>query len=276
MKDELCVSMLQIDVTDDLETNLNTAACYARKAKDCGADLAVLPEMFCCPYENEAFVKYRQKRKGQIWSRLAEIAAGNSLYLVGGSFPEEDEEGRIFNSSFTFAPDGKEIGHHRKVHLFDINVPGGQQFMESSTFTAGNQITVVETEFGRIGIAICFDVRFPELFRAMTLEEARVIIVPAAFNDTTGPAHWEVNFRGRAIDNQVFVFGCAPARNPNGPYFSYGNSIAVGPWGDIRGRLDDKPGILTQRVNLNEIEDIRARLPLLRSLRRDIYFVGRK
>lgn len=276
MMNVLHISLLQMDVTDNLEENLDRAGCYVQQAKEAGADLAVLPEMFCCPYENNAFVKYRQKRGGQIWRRLSEMAAGNGLYLIGGSFPEEDEKGRIFNSSFIFAPDGQEIGNHRKLHLFDINVPGGQQFMESKTFTAGDSITVLDTAFGKIGVAICFDIRFPELSRAMTLEGARAIIVPAAFNDTTGPAHWEVNFRSRAIDNQIFIFGCAPARNPDGPYFSYGNSIAVGPWGDVRGRLASESGILTIQVDLNEIETVRERLPLLSSLRRDLYFVGKK
>lgn len=275
MKNKLCISLLQMDVTNDLEDNLDRAERYVRQAKANGADLAVLPEMFCCPYENDSFVAHRQKREGQIWRRLSAMAAANHLYLVGGSFPEEDETGKIYNSSFFFAPDGGEIGHHRKLHLFDIHVPGGQQFMESKTFTAGNQITVVDTAFGKIGIAICFDIRFPELSRAMTLEGARAIIVPAAFNDTTGPAHWEVHFRSRAIDNQIFVFGCAPARNPDGPYFSYGNSIAVGPWGDIMGRLGSQAGILTCRVDLSETETVRARLPLLSSLRPDLYRMGK-
>lgn len=276
MKNELCVSLLQMNVTDHLKENLDQAASYVQKAKDMGADLAVLPEMFCCPYENAAFVKYSQKKGEEIWQRLSEIAAENSLYLVGGSFPEKDEEGRIYNSSFIFAPDGTEIGNHRKVHLFDINVPGGQQFMESKTFTAGSKITVVDTEFGKLGIAICFDIRFPELSRAMALEGARAIIVPAAFNDTTGPAHWEIHFRSRAVDNQIFVLGCAPARNPEGPYFSYGNSIIVDPWGNIMGRLDKQPGMLTRRINLCEIETIRERLPLLSSLRKDLYVVGKR
>lgn len=144
---------------------------------------------------------------------------------MGGSFPEKDEEGRIYNSSFIFAPDGTEIGNHRKVHLFDINVPGGQQFMESKTFTAGSKITVVDTEFGKLGIAICFDIRFPELSRAMALEGARAIIVPAAFNDTTGPAHWEIHFRSRAVDNQILYLVVHRHAIRRAPIFHMGTQL---------------------------------------------------
>ena len=130
---------------------------------------------------------------------------------------------------------GHQIGKHRKMHLFDIDVKGGQYFKESDTLTPGDQVTVFDTEFGKMGLCICYDFRFPELARLMVDEGAQVIIVPAAFNMTTGPLHWELMFRQRAVDNQVYTIGAAPARDLNAGYHSWGHSIAVSPWGEYPG-----------------------------------------
>lgn len=149
--------------------------------------------------------------------------------------PEEDGE-KIYNTSFVFDRSGNQIVRHRKMHLFDIRVDGGQSFCESDTFSAGEDITVFDTEFGKMGLIICFDIRFPELTRLEAFKGAQAVFVPAAFNMTTGPAHWELSFRARALDNQVFMVGCAPARDENAFYVSYANSIVTGPWGDVLAR----------------------------------------
>lgn len=135
-------------------------------------------------------------------------------------------------------------------------------------------MTVVDTAFGKVGVCLCFDIRFPELSRIMALQGAEAIIIPAAFNMTTGPAHWELHFRGRAVDNQLFMAGCAPARDVNGPYVSYGNSIVTDPWGRILGRLDEKPGILVQEIDLDAIKAVREQLPLIKNRRKDLYHIG--
>ncbi|MDO4487507.1 MAG: carbon-nitrogen hydrolase family protein [Eubacteriales bacterium] len=211
--------------------------------------------------------------KGYLWSQLSKAARENEVVLVGGSIPEEEGD-KIYNTSFIFSKDGEQIGRHRKVHLFDIDVKGGQRFFESDTFTAGDSLTVIDTEYGRIGVQICFDIRFIEWSRLMSLEGAEMIIVPAAFNMTTGPAHWEISFRARALDNQLFMIGCAPARDVNGSYVSYGNSIITSPWGDIIARLDEKEGILIQEIETEKVKSIREQLPIMKNRRMDIYNIG--
>lgn len=268
---QVCVALVQMDVDQEVNVNLQRARQGVRSAAEQGADFVVLPEMFCCPYTSESFVKNQQPQGGSIWQALCRMAADNHVYLIGGSIPETGAEGRIYNTCFAFAPDGVQIARHRKIHLFDIDVPGGQRFMESDTFTAGEDVTVVNTAFGKIGIEICFDIRFQELTRLMALEGAQMVFVPAAFNMTTGPAHWELHFRGRALDNQLFMFGCAPARDENGPYVSYGNSIAVSPWGKVLQRLDEHSGILLQQIDTDEVEAVRGQIPIMRNRRTDLY-----
>jgi predicted amidohydrolase len=157
------------------------------------------------------------------------------------------------------------------MHLFDIDVSGGQRFRESDTLSPGGQITVVETTFGKIGVAICYDLRFPELARLMALQGATILAYPGAFNMTTGPAHWEILFRTRALDNQVYVLGCAPARNETAGYISYGHSIAVSPWGKTVAQLDAREDCLLTELDLDEVERVRRELPLLQHRRTDVY-----
>ncbi len=264
------LSVIQMRVGHDKEENLRHAAVLVAQAAREGADMAVLPEMFVCPYENQAFLSNGEPAGGRIWKALSEMAERNGLYLVGGSFPEQ-ADGRLYNSSFVFDSQGRQIARHRKVHLFDIDVEGGQYFRESDTFTAGNDITVFDTPFGRMGLCICFDLRFPELARIMALEGAKVLLIPAAFNMTTGPLHWELLFRSRAIDDQVFTVGCAPARDENGPYVSYGNSLIADPWGKILVRAGAEEEVLMTELDLTETERVRMQLPLISARRTDLY-----
>ena len=265
------IALIQMQVCRDVETNLNTAEQMIRTAAK-QADIVVLPEMFCCLYTNSAFRAAKEPKGGRIWSALQKAAAENHIWLIGGSMPEE-EDGRIYNTCFIFDREGRQIARHRKVHLFDIAIEGGQHFRESDTFTPGNSYTVFDTEFGKMGVEICFDIRFQELARITALAGAQVIFIPAAFNMTTGPAHWELHFRGRAVDNQVYMCGCAPARDENGPYVSYANSIIVSPWGEVTGRLDESAGILYQELDLAMVDRIRAQLPIMQNRRTDLYEV---
>ena len=264
------VALLQMPVTADKAENLTVARDYVRRAADGGAQLAVLPEMFCCLYTNEAFRANAEPAGGPVHRAMAGLAQETGLWLVAGSMPEADGE-RIYNTSFVFDPAGRQAAFHRKMHLFDIDVKGGQRFMESETFTAGDSVTVFDTPFGKLGLCICFDLRFPELARCMALAGARAIVTPAAFNMTTGPAHWELLFRQRAVDNQLFTLGVAPARDEQGPYISYGNTILCSPWGEVLARAGSAPALLLADVDLDQNESIRAQLPLLSARRTDVY-----
>lgn len=269
------ISIIQMNVKAQKEENLAHARELVHRGAQAGADILILPEMFACPYENSAFLENAEESGGQIWQSLSSMAAEEGVYLIGGTFPEQEGE-RLYNTCFVFDRKGRQIARHRKTHLFDVDVEGGQRFKESDTFTPGNDITVFDTEFGKMGLCVCFDMRFPELSRIMAQEGAKVVFVPAAFNMTTGPLHWEVMFRSRAVDNQLFTVGCAPARDEKGSYVSYGNSIAVDPWGKVLARADAMEEVLVAELELEETERTRAQLPLLSARRVDLYRVERK
>ena len=184
--------------------------------------------------------------------------------------PEQEGE-RVYNTCFVFSPEGEQIAKHRKVHLFDIDIPGGQRFMESDTFTPGEHFTVFDSPWGKIGVAICFDIRFVEQFRAMALMGAKLVLVPGAFNLTTGPAHWERSFRMRAVDNQVFTAGCAPAQDMTASYHSWGHSMVCDPWGRVLCSLEEEPGLLVQELDLAQTDAIRGQIPILKNRRTDLY-----
>lgn len=269
--DKLKIGLIQMAVVDGKEKNLAKAEEMIKKAVQKGAQVVVLPEMFNCPYSNKSFPLYAEKAGSLSWQKMSQIARENKIFLVGGSIPEIDEEDRIYNTSFVFNPQGDQIARHRKIHLFDIDVKGGQYFKESDTLTAGNKVTVFDTPYGRFGLMICYDLRFPELSRALVQRGAKFIVVPAAFNMTTGPAHWELLFRTRALDNQVYTMGAAPARDISGSYVSYGNSLIVDPWGRVLKRLAGEEGLLVEELDLAGIEKVREELPLLKHIRNDVY-----
>lgn len=267
-------ALLQTNVYDNKERNIENAIKLVEKVSKEGADIAVLPEMFCCPYDNSYFRKFSEEAGGPVYRAMSDAAKEASIYLVAGTIPEL-EDGKVYNTAYVFNKNGEQIARHRKMHLFDIDVKGGQYFKESDTFTPGRDVTVFETEFCKMGLAICYDIRFPELSRLMAAEGAEVIIYPAAFNMTTGPAHWELSFRARALDNQVYTIGVAPARDMKAPYHSYGNSIVASPWGNVLNRLDENSGYIIQEIDLDYVKKVREELPLLKHVRRDIYTLSK-
>lgn len=270
------IALCQMNVIDGKEKNLKKAELMINKAVDKNSDFIVLPEMFNCPYSNDKFIEYCENEKtSKTLFKISELSSKNNVYILAGSIPEK-EKGKLYNTSYLFDRNGKIIAKHRKMHLFDIDVKGKISFRESDVLTAGNNITVVDTEFGKIGIGICYDIRFPELARLMTLKGASILFYPGAFNMTTGPAHWELLFRSRALDNQVYCIGVAPALNMNASYHSFGHSIITNPWGEIIAEASEKEELIISEINLNEIKKIREELPLLKNKREDIYEIIEK
>lgn len=267
-------ALIQLANTDDKEYNLRHAAELVAGAAGDGADIVCLPEMFCCEYRNRSFIENQEPAGGPAWQMLSRAARENRVWLIGGTIPESDG-GRIYNTAFVFDPEGRQIARCRKSHLFDIDVEGGQRFKESDTFTAGDEICVFDTEFGRFGLCVCFDMRFPELARIMSIDGAWAVFCPASFNMTTGPAHWEVMFRSRAVESQVYTLGCAPARDEAGSYVSYANSIAVSPWGDVIARAGAEETVLMVELDRGYVDSIRRQLPLMSARRTDIYRLER-
>ncbi|MCI8524756.1 MAG: carbon-nitrogen hydrolase family protein [Oscillospiraceae bacterium] len=274
--DRMRLMQLQMRVPDDVEAALRAVESGCRRAAEAGADLLALPEMFCCPYEATRFPAYAQEAGGPVWRRCAELARTYGIYLSAGSVPERGADGAVYNTAYVFDRRGRQIARHRKAHLFDIAVAGGQVFRESDTLRAGDAVTVFGTEFGPVGLCVCYDLRFPELVRLMALRGARLILAPAAFNLTTGPAHWSLTFRAQAVFHQVFTAGTAPARDMTASYHSWGHTIAVDPWGNVLGELDEKEGYQLLELDLSETERVRAQLPLLRHRRTDLYTLEEK
>ena len=264
------LALCQLKGSYDKEESRQTVRRYVTEAASNGADVIALPEMWDCPYSNDYFREYAETADGETVKFMSDLAAELGVYLIGGSISEIDDD-KVYNTAFCFDREGRMIGRHRKTHLFDIDVEGGIRFMESDTLTAGDSATVIDTEFGKIGVAICYDVRFPELFRRMTLDGARMVILPAAFNMTTGPAHWDITMRARALDNQIFFAANSPARDEEGIYVAYGNSCIVSPWVDFIAHADEKECILYADIDFDYEDSIRNQLPLLKHRRPELY-----
>ena len=269
------LALCQMSVIDDKISNINKAKSMICESAD-KSDFIILPEMFNCPYSNDKFIEYGESENDSYTLKeISKLACEHEVYILAGSIPEMEND-KLYNTSCLFDKTGSIIAKHRKMHLFDIDVKGKITFKESDVLTPGNEFTVADTEFGKIGIGICYDVRFVELARIMTENGALMLIYPGAFNQTTGPAHWELLFRSRALDNQVFCVGVAPALNKDASYHSYGHSIVANPWGEVITQANEKEEIIYCEVDLDEIKKVRDELPILKNKREDLYEVIQK
>ncbi|WP_304509711.1 carbon-nitrogen hydrolase family protein [Anaerotignum sp.] len=264
------LALIQMQVKNTPEENLLKAKELLKKAVQEKIDLAVFPEMFACPYDNSCFPRFAMDKDDTFLAEIGNLALEYGIYIVAGSVPEKFKK-NIYNTSFVFDPKGHRIASHRKMHLFDINVEGGQRFMESDVLTPGDDFTTFDTPWGKLGLIICYDIRFPELARLLALQGAKGIIVPAAFNMTTGPAHWELTFRARALDNQLYMAGVAPARDTTASYVAWGHTISTDPWGKVLIELEEKEEIAFVEWDLEYLEKVRRELPLLKHRRTDLY-----
>ena len=269
---------LQIDFVCQLRTELDRAetmdkaARMVREAAEGGAQIVVLPEMFNTPYAPEYFREALKLGHEDSVQAMSAWARENRVLLVGGSVPEI-EEGRMYNTCFIFDAEGRQIARHRKVHLFEIDVPG-MRFSEKKNFCEGREVTTFDTPYGTMGAAVCFDVRFPELFRAMAVRGAKVIFLPAQFNMTTGPAHWADTLKIRAVDNEVFFIGASAARYEGFDYECWGHSAVYDPYGAVLAEADETEQILSAKLDLKRVDEVRAQLPTFLRLRRDVYTVA--
>jgi predicted amidohydrolase len=275
MKDHFKVALCQMRVVEDKNENIAHALEIISQAAP-QVDLAILPEMWNCPYETSLFPEYAEEADSSpSLGAISEIAKREKIHILAGSIPEKDK-GKIYNSSFLFNPQGEIIGRHRKVHLFDIDVPGKIRFKESETLSPGDKLTVVDTPLCKIGICICYDIRFSELLHLMALKGAQLMIIPGAFNLTTGPAHWEALIRVRAMDNQVYVVAVSPSRDLNASYVAYGHSMVADPWGTVIAEAGTGEEILFASLDLDRISQTRQELPLLKNRRTDLYQIKDK
>ena len=267
------VAVCQIRTELKYEVTMKKAEQMIHDAAVAGAGIVVLPEMFYCPYAGNYFMRVAEEGFHDSLEREAAWARENHVLLVGGSIPEL-ENGILYNTCYVFDETGQKVAKHRKVHLFDIDLPG-MQFRESDTFDPGNEITVFDTQYGKMGVAVCFDVRFPELFRAMANRGAEVIFLPAQFNMKTGPAHWELSLRARAVDNEIFFIGASAARFPDFSYECWGHSMVVDPFGTVLAEADETEQVLYAELCLDRVNEVRQQLPTFLHLREEFYAVAK-
>ena len=264
------VGLVQLCSTDDVEANLAHARDGVREATGRGAGLVALPEAFAFlrregePVPDPAAIAARAREA------LREWAAGERVWLLGGTIPEPAPDGaRVYNTSLLLAPTGAVVARYRKIHLFDVDLGdgGGGRYRESDQYAAGSDVVVADAPFGRVGLSVCYDLRFPELYRAMVDRGARWLCVPSAFTRETGAAHWEILLRARAIESPCYVRALAQCGVHAPRRASFGHSLVVDPWGVTLASAADEPAVLVADCPLEAIDRVRSAIPALRNRR---------
>ena len=258
------VAAVQMVSTPRVGENLKTAEALIAQAVTQGAQLVALPEYFPIMGMSDAdkFDVRETDGHGAIQAFLSTTARRHGIWLVGGSIPlVSNEAGKVLNSCLVFDPQGERVARYDKIHLFGFQ-KGAERYNESATIEAGSQPVTFDAPFGRVGVSICYDIRFPELYRAQGAVDLQII--PAAFTETTGRAHWEILLRARAIENQCYVLAVAQGGQHENGRETHGNSMLIDPWGVILDRLPKGEGIVIGDVDHARISDIRASLPALK------------
>jgi predicted amidohydrolase len=259
------VALCQASCGEDVAANEAQVFGLLEEAAGAGVDLAALPEVWPCQGSAEQVRAAAEPLDGPRVARLAEIARRHRMWVHGGSVLELAGD-RIFNTSVVLDRDGELAATYRKIHLFDADPPGGVPSRESFLYSAGDQLVTLETEFGRAGLSICYDLRFPELYRQLAVQGATILFVPAAFRHETGKDHWDVLVRARAIEDQAFVIAAAQwgTWGPQGrERRMHGNSLAVDPWGRVLARAPDGVGVTVAELDVAEVGRVREALPAL-------------
>lgn len=257
------VAAIQMVSAASVDKNLQTAAELIEKAAGQGARLIVLPEYFCLmgKKETDKLSVAETQGKGVIQDFLAHTALRQRIYLSAGSIPlVSPDSGRVFNTQLVYAPDGQEIARYDKIHLFSF-ARGEESYDESRAILAGGQICRLQTPDITLGLSICYDLRFPELYRAMG--QVDLILVPSAFTYTTGRAHWEILLRARAIENQCYVLAPAQGGHHENGRRTWGHSMLIDPWGDILEVLPEQEGIVSGTIEPVRLQEVRQSLPAL-------------
>nr|XP_046155414.1 omega-amidase NIT2 isoform X2 [Oncorhynchus gorbuscha] len=235
------LAVVQLHVTKVKADNLSRARGLIKEAAAQGAKLVVLPECFNSPYGTGFFPEYAEKIPGKSSQVLSEAAKESQVYLVGGSIPEEDDGGKLYNTCPVFGPDGSLVLKHRKIHLFDIDVPGKIRFQESETLSPGSNLSVFDTPYCRVGVGICYDIRFAELAQLYSKKGCQLLVYPGAFNMTTGPAHWELLQRGR---------------------------------GEVISKAGSEETVVYADIDLQYLANVRQQIPITAQRRSDLYTVN--
>ena len=266
------IAAVQMNTQDDKDKNLATAERLIDEAASLGANMVGLPEMFNIIGVPDYLENGAEEIPGRTSEFLARKAKEHGMYVHGGSIPEIiQEEGKVGNTTLVYDPNGHLISTYRKIHLFDIDVKDQVTFKESDKFVDGKKMVNFETEHGNMGLTICYDIRFPELYRALTLNGAKVIFHPAAFTLYTGKDHWETLIRARAIENQVYMVSPAQIGTHGNGNKCYGSTMIVDPWGMVLARAPERECVIVADIDYDAQDKVRAQLPSLNHRRPDIY-----
>lgn len=282
----LRLALIQMMIGVDKATNLKRASdLVSRCVKDHSAALICLPESFNSPYGSENFSAYAEHvPDGPSCQAMSEAAKQNKVWLVAGSIPERGPDGKLYNCSVTFNPNGELVGLYRKLHLFDIDIPSQFTFKESNTLSAGKDLFFFQVPLSssnksaviRVGIGICYDIRFPELSLIYSQQfGCQVLLFPGAFNPKTGPIHWELLAKARALDTQCYVGMCSPACDLEADYISHAESIISSPWGTVLSKAGKEEEIIVADLDFNELNRVRSAIPIGRQRRLDVYSVAK-
>ena len=260
------IAVAQTSSTDDIQQNLNTVTALAGEAVSAGSCALFLPECFALMQTSRRQLRESAEPlgSGPVQDRMAALARETGLTLFAGSLPVcSDDPKRVYNTSMVFGPDGQRLAYYHKIHLFDVELDSGEQYLESAYTMPGGAPVLAETLLGSVGLTVCYDLRFPELYRQLAALGAEVLLVPSAFSTTTGPAHWEPLLRARAIENTCWVIAAAQSgRHPSGR-LTWGHSMVIDPWGRVLAQKVDGAGLLFAEIDRNELIRARRQMPSL-------------
>jgi len=259
------ISAIQMTSTSSVVDNLTSVESLIKIAVDQGSSLVVLPEMFpIAGLETADKVNIsEQYGSGLIQDFLSHQSKENKLWIIGGTIPiKSDNPHKVRAACLVFDDKGSVVARYDKMHLFDVVVSETEAYQESATTEAGTDISVVDTPFGKIGLSVCYDIRFPELYRKMFDRGAEIFTIPAAFTLKTGAAHWEVLARSRAIENFCYVIGAAQTGTHENGRKTYGHSLIINPWGEVMHQLAEGQGVITADIDLDALKQIRKNIPV--------------
>jgi len=256
---------VQLRSGDDVAENARAASALIREAAKAGAKFVATPENtgLMAPDGGAKLEKTFAEKDDPALPVFKALANELDIWLLVGSLAIRTSAAKTANRSFLIGPDGRVIARYDKIHLFDVSLPSGESYRESNTVEAGEEAVAVSLPWGRIGLSVCYDLRFPQLYRSLAKAGAEILTVPSAFTETTGKAHWHVLLRARAIENSCFVMAPAQGGTHANGRKTYGHSLIVGPWGDVLAEAGTEPGVIMAELDLDEVADVRGRLPAL-------------
>jgi deaminated glutathione amidase len=268
---ELTVAAIQMSSTPNKDENLATAEQLIHAAVSAGADLVALPELWTCHGLESAYRANAEPIPGKTTRFLGDLARERGIYLLGGSILEvHPSSPKLHNTSTLFRPDGEMSAVYRKIHLFDVKAPD-REYLESGTIAPGAEMVTAKAGAATLGLSVCYDVRFPELYRLLALRGAEVLMVPAAFTLQTGKDHWELLLRARAVENQAFVVAPAQWGQKADGRWTYGRSLVVDPWGTVLAQCPDRDGFALATLDLDYLDRLREDFPALKNRRPEAY-----